>query len=321
MRLPLVFIFLFVVVSSATCYLLFTKRDQPPVLPRLEVLTHQYEAVAVPDFFKQLITNHLSDFQKIDKKAFAKFCEFNQLDPTDRENISSYYSLTILHKLFTSKTASNGSRGDILDMPYMWHWGSFNPRHTIHFTKDHTLLAQKTPPGEFSRYSSYADIDRTPYLFISDLVAETPKYYSAECDTFSTFGWCSEREMAFVALTQLLGFDGKVVAQGNHSWSEFIIPLTHTNKEKELWFLKVDNTFDSMDWYPVGNTDIPSWRVSFGNVTQAPWYNQRAKSPNELHRITAQIVTQKASARIEGRVVNYLNHLLNNPPTSDVADW
>ena len=71
--------------------------------------------------------------------------------------------------------------------------------------------------NDFLKYRSYDDIDRTPYLFLSDIVDKDLKYYSESCDTFSTFGWCSEREMAFVALITLLDFEAKVVSEGNHS--------------------------------------------------------------------------------------------------------
>jgi hypothetical protein len=48
--------------------------------------------------------------------------------------------------------------------------------------------------------------------------------------------------MAFVALTNLLNFEGKVIAEGNHSWSEFIIQLKLKNKQFQNFKVKVDNT-------------------------------------------------------------------------------
>ncbi|MFH1843193.1 MAG: hypothetical protein ABIF77_08285 [bacterium] len=38
---------------------------------------------------------------------------------------------------------------------------------------------------------------------------------------FHTFSWCSEREMAFVALLTALGYRGKIEQAGIHTWSAF----------------------------------------------------------------------------------------------------
>ena len=164
-----------------------------------------------------------------------------------------------MHDLFTSQSATNGSKGEILNIPYMWHWVTPNPRHQISFTASKTLLQDMKPPIEFSKYNSYADIDRTPFLYLTDLVAESPKYYSESYGEFSTFGWCSEREMAFVFLFEMMGFDGKVMAEGNHSWSEFLITMNLNDKNSANFMVKVDNTFDTLNWETIQNSDINNW--------------------------------------------------------------
>ncbi len=190
-----------------------------------KVETCVYDSLTIPFFFKNLVKNHIKDFVIIDSLAFKEFCLAKKIKNVDSSNVEKYYTIKILHELFTSQTASDCSKGEILNIPYQWHWVQPNPRHEIYFASSKTLLKDTKPPNEFSKYNSYADIDRTPYLFLSDLVYPEFKYYSNSCDTFSTFGWCSEREMAFIALTTLLEYEGKVVAEGNHSWSEFVIPL------------------------------------------------------------------------------------------------
>ncbi|MCC6753532.1 MAG: hypothetical protein IT266_06060 [Saprospiraceae bacterium] len=157
---------------------------------------------------------------------------------------------------------------------------------------------------DFPNYHSFADIDRTPFLFLSDLVEVSPKYYSATCDTFSTFGWCTEREMAFIASATLLRLDGKVVAEGNHSWSEFCVPLKSQNGT--LHFVaKVDNAFNMFDWSIIEQPNITNWRKYLGNSERANWYNQKAHLNSELNKISKRMVSSGAAQRIENKVVKF----------------
>jgi hypothetical protein len=229
----------------------------------------------------------------------------------DSSNLEKFFTINILHQLFTSQTASNCSTGEILNIPYQWHWIQPNPRYDIYFTSNKKLLKDTKPPKEFSKYNSYADIDRTPYLFLSDFVYPELKYYSLSCGTFSTFGWCSEREMAFVALTKLLGYQGKVIAEGNHSWSEFIIPLELNNGEFQNFRVSVDNTFNSIDWTQIESQEIPKWKEYLGDSNLARWYNQKAKSKTELRNIENHLVSNKSMLRIENKLVMYLNRKIN----------
>jgi hypothetical protein len=108
-------------------------------------------------------------------------------------------------------------------------------------------------------YSSYADIDRTPLLFLGDLFTENPKYYHTKQDTFSSFGWCSEREMAFVALVSLLNYQAKVVVRGNHSWTELIVPMVKLNGDSLNFMVNVDNTFDRITWNQISQVAVAEW--------------------------------------------------------------
>jgi len=272
----------------------------------IKVQVFKYDSLTIPNFFKTLIENHIDDFYKIESSNINELFSSNDIASTDTQNINKYFTIKILHDLFTSQAASNCSHGEILNIPYLWHWVNPNPRHEIYFLKTKQLLFKTNAPSEFSKYNSFADIDRTPYLFLSDLVHDGPKYYSNACDTFSTFGWCSEREMAFVALTNLLNFDGKVIAEGNHSWSEFIIPLKLKNGQLQNFKAKVDNTFNAVEWTTMDNTDIIAWRNYNGNVSLANWYNQKAKDANELRKIRNHLASNSAMNNIEMKLVNYL---------------
>jgi len=276
-----------------------------------KVKTYHYDSLTISLFFKNLIKNHINDFVIIDSFEFNEFCSSNDINTTDFSNVEKYYTIKVLHELFTSQTASNCSKGEILNIPYQWHWVQPNPRHEIYFTESNTLLKNTNPPKEFSRYKSYADIDRTPYLFLRDIVNSELKYYSAPCDTFSTFGWCSEREMAFIALTTLLNYEGKVVAEGNHSWSEFVIPMRLTNGGIQNFKVTVDNTFNFIDWTTIELQEIPEWKKYIGDSNLANWYNQKAKSITELRNIENHLASNKSMLRIENKLVKYLDSKIN----------
>lgn len=268
--------------------------------------TYQYDSLTIPLFFKSLTQDHLQDFLVVDSLEFNKFCSVTGVNRTDSSNIERYFTIKILHKIFTCQTASNCSKGEIVNIPYQWHWVEPNPRHEIYFVSSNTRLVDTKAPKEFSKYNSYADIDRTPYLFLSDFVHPELKYYAKTCDTFSTFGWCSEREMAFVALASTLNFEGKVVAIGNHSWSEFVIPLKLNAGEIQNFKLTVDNTFNSFSWTTIEALKIPRWKEYYGNTKLSGWYNRKAKSVSELRSIENHLVSNKSMSRIENKMVVYL---------------
>ena len=276
-----------------------------------KVETYHYDSLTIPFFFRNLVRNHINDFIIIDSLAFKDFCLANKVNPIDSSNVVKFYTIKILHELFTSQTASNCSQGEILNIPYQWHWIEPNPRYEICFANSKTLLKDTKPPNEFSNYNSYADIDRTPYLFLSDFVYPELKYYSTSCDTFSTFGWCSEREMAFIALTSLLEYEGKVVAEGNHSWSEFVIPMKLNDGDLQNFKVSVDNTFNSIDWTTIKQQEISKWRNNMGDSRHAKWYNQKAKSKIELNKINNHLVSNKSMMRIEKKLILYLDKEIN----------
>ncbi len=268
---------------------------------------YEYQEMTIPAFFTRLVENHLEDYYALNQEEYARFCKQNNLAISDSLNKHNYFTIKALHTLFTSKSASNCSKGDVLNIPYYWHWTEPNPRYKIRFTSNNKLLVDTKPTSTFSKYNSYADIDRTPFLFLSDMVASTPKYFSTTCDTFYTFGWCSEREMAFVALTNLMGYKGKVIAEGNHSWSEFLLEMRAKTNEAVYFKLKVDNTFDNFIWTEMSTAEIVGWYKYQGTSNLANWYNQKANSNAELQKIKEHIASKQAMQHIEQKTVQYLN--------------
>jgi hypothetical protein len=265
------------------------------------------DSLNIHDFFDSFINNHITGFYRTDSTSYKDLCKDEDLKETDTANKEKYFSIIILHKLFTSETAANLSRGEILNIPYMWHWVNPNLRHKIRFADNKKLLKDTPPPPEFRKYNSYADIDRTPCLFLCDLLSETPRYYIEDYGVFCSFGWCSEREMAFVALMNVLGYNGKVIAEGNHSWSEFLITLRNSAGKMEDFVVKVDNTFDMITWDKIDIQEKNTWRSYFGNTRLSAWYNRKAHSDTELSRLKKYIVPVNAVNRIEKKTIQYLN--------------
>jgi hypothetical protein len=109
--------------------------------------------------------------------------------------------------------------------------------------------------------------------------------------------------MAFVALTKLLHYDGKVIVSGNHSWSEFMIKM-NGNDTNQFYKVIIDNTFDHFDWTMVEQVDIANWHNQSAN-----WYNRQAQSSNESKKIRNHFVSKNAMAIIEIKIVEYLQKL------------
>jgi len=204
----------------------------------------------VATFLETLYNNYKDDYQSKNNTEFLQFCENNNIDRTKEINQKHYYFISFLHDLFTSSSASDFVAGGILDIPYLWHWEDPNPRHFITFLPNSVSLSKVSPPDEFSRYKTYADIDRTPVLYLNDLFSDKPKYYHEEFGEFYTFGWCSEREMAFNSLLSLyaFGYDCKIKQEGIHVWSEIWIEFINNDGTYSDIIVRVDNTFDTISW-------------------------------------------------------------------------
>lgn len=267
---------------------------------------HYDENITALDFLNLLIKNHKSDFLEKFPTAYSEFLAENELQD-HASNKDLFFQLFILHKLFTSREAYNGAQGEILNIPYFWHWVTPNPRHSIQSLKHKTALNKVKPPSAFGRYNSYADIDRTPGLFLREWFSPLPLYYTPENDTFSTFGWCSEREMAFVCLLEIMGLKGKVVAKGNHSWTELLLNAVGQNGNSKMLIATIDNTFDELSFEAKENLDIAKWYANVGNHRLQKWYNQKARSTQEKDDVKNIRGSRAVYSSIERSVVDFLN--------------
>ncbi|PSR05382.1 MAG: hypothetical protein BRD50_01175 [Bacteroidetes bacterium SW_11_45_7] len=285
------------------------KEDRVTISNDYEAERYSYDSLTIPAFFKQLTQNHLDDYMALDSSNYRQVCREYNLKAGDKRNRKRFFTISILHDLFTANQAINCSKGPVLNIPYMWHWQTPNKRKDItHLAHDQALKDIEAPPG-LSRYASYAKVDRTPFLFLSDLFAKTPNYYFPECDTFSTFGWCSEREMAFTSLSEILNgkCNGKVAVGANHSWTELIVPMRSQKGKDVKLKVRVDNTYNTIDWKKADNWSKERWQDAHNETRLERWYNKKAHSEKERARIRDHIASNQAMQRIERKLVTYLN--------------
>ncbi|QQS27639.1 MAG: hypothetical protein IPM47_12170 [Sphingobacteriales bacterium] len=273
-----------------------------------KITYHTYPPSNIPDFFKELTNNHFESIFEKHGSEYLNFCSDNQIDANDLANKKNYLTVWFLHQLFTTNSASDCSNAGILKIPYFWHWINPNPRHEIKLVKTGIPLTQVESPTGYKKYRSYADLDRKPFLYLSDLLAEHPKFYAERCDTFSTFGWCSEREMAFVALTTEMGFTGKVFSEGAHSISKLKIPMTKQDGQKLIFDVTVDNTFYNLEWNLMTPAEISKWDTTLGNIQMAKWYNDQAHLSSSLTNIRNYQVSMMAMDRIERLTANFFKN-------------
>lgn len=259
--------------------------------------------VRIGEFFRQLVFENLGTYQSQNGSSYVEFCETYDLDPGVAGNRTSFHVVSFLHDLFTCSGPLDCVRGGILDIPYMWHWIDPNPRHAIRRVQTGTLLVEETPPERFARYRSFADVDRVPSLYFADLVTETPQYEHPSCGSMYTFGWCSEREMAFCLLAQLFELDGWIQQVGNHVWSMFPIEWQTRSGDRKRVILRVDNTYDQFGWreYP-GDQSLEAWIARITVTPDQRWYNAQAHDADERARVLEIDVPWPAQRRIRAQV-------------------
>ncbi len=273
---------------------------------KAEAQIYSYPEGTIPQFFGQIVDNHQKDFWVRDSASYLEFCAQHKIKAIEPDNKKAFFTIQVLHTLFTSKSAMNGSRGDVLNIPYLWHWVTPNPRHQVYESKSGRRLKEIKPTKPFGNYASFADIDRTPYLFLSDMVSGHNQYYTMNGDSFATFGWCSEREMAFVCLMKLLGVEGKVIAKGNHSWSELVVTLKDNGNKDKRFIVMVDNTFDDIRWENPTSARMNTWKAYTGRGKLSTWYNQKANSSTEGAKVKGHICDQYTVQQIEKALVGFL---------------
>lgn len=226
----------------------------------------QAQSISLPDFFNEVIRirkDHLMT------KSRVEYCgiDIKQLTPVQLQNLKK---LAVLHSLLSSETAKTGSVNPVWGIPYFWHYTNPNPRHSIIlFSTGQKLNDVKSPAG-FGKYPNLAQVDRSPELFWSDFASEKPRYRYKGLADFYTFGWCSEREMAFKSIANILGFNCTIVISGNH-----VLSVVEIEKGSGKW-IRADHTFNA--FYRCNKPPVPT-------STLGKWYNSKASSKKVLAKV------------------------------------
>lgn len=192
---------------------------------------------------------------------YEAFITANNLD-NDSLNIHRYAQIVVLHELFTATDSANGStlRGDA---PYMWNnWDNPAANHRLIISRNDTLLVDIDSPT--GKYENFGFEERTPDIFLGDFFSET-KYSHPQYGEFSTFGWCSEREMAFSVLLEAYGIPAMVEAPGVHAWT-YAIPEFNRNGKLESFYVRIDNTYNQMEW---------GYESDYSSTKLQQWYNKQ----------------------------------------------
>jgi hypothetical protein len=251
----------------------------------------------LPEFFKDLTKNYIHYFSAEHSYKYLKFCKDYNIDDSDTNNFKKFYTILILHKLFTNRKYE---LRNMINIPYIYNWITPNPRYKIKLNNKY--LKNIAPPKGFEKYKSYAEIDRTPYIFIKDMFS-TPKY-SLHKDTFATFGWCSEREMAFISILKCMGFEqSKVSAIYGHAVSYCIVTMKNKNNEMVSIEMNIDNTFNTINYWKF-EEDINQWKKDFGTYKLGYWYNKMVVK--DLFRVKKIIVSNESKKRIYKEINNFM---------------
>ena len=265
-------------------------------------------AVPLPQFFLELYADFESEYLTISQDDYSRFCEDYNLNRDDSLNIKNYHRTKFLHDCLTGCSASDFTSRGYFNIPYMWHWIEPNRRLEIIHLPDSVQLGKIIPPPEFNRFKSFGHIDREPYLYFSDLVSDYPLYYHPAFGQFRTFGWCSEREMSFAVLFELMGYRTKIFQTGIHVWTEIYLELKDNNGKILRLSAKVDNTFDFIDWETIpAQTTFEQWHNDIGAGSDIRRYNRIIHSAEVKNRLKNLKVSEMAAQDLK-KMVNSAIH-------------
>lgn len=259
----------------------------------------------MPEFFQDIYTRYEQDYARTKNRDYVRFCRKFGLNRDNPENRRVFYQINFVHDLFTGSYCINFATGGVLGLPYVWHWTSPNPRHSITWTPNSIPLSKIKPPADFARYKTFADIDRVPSLYIGDLFSGKPKYFHPKTGEFYSFGWCSEREMAYSALMTLFGYECKVRQEGIHTWSEIWCECAGPGGSKAIICAYVDNSVDIVKWSKPKQT-LDKWRRDIGSGTTLKWYNDTFCSASQKKKLREMTLTRDQTRWIEKRVAKWL---------------
>jgi hypothetical protein len=201
--------------------------------------------------------------------------------------------LAYMHLLMTCYYSVDGDTSGGFGIPYFWNYTNHNPREQIIDIKKGKPLKQ-IPAYPGSGGASMATLDRTPYIFWSDFMTDEPRYSYEHISSFYTFGWCSEREMAYKAWLTVTGVKSTIGIKADHVWTEIDLP------GQPGYFLFVDNTFNRFEIWPVSKKPP----LEIGNK-YINWYNQQGADKTIAKKLSSLVISPKRAADLEHQIMAY----------------
>jgi hypothetical protein len=192
--------------------------------------------------------------------------------------------LAYMHMLLTCHYSVDGDTSGGFGIPYFWNYTDHNPR-------EHIVNLKKGKP---LNQLGIATQDRTPLIFWGDYMTDEPQYSYEHISAFYSFGWCSEREMAFKAWLGVAGISSKIGIKADHVWAEVELP------GMPGYFLYIDNTFNRFEVWP--ESKRPPLEV--GNK-YIDWYNQQGSDKTIRKKLAAFTISGKRATELQKRIVNY----------------
>lgn len=198
--------------------------------------------------------------------------------------------LVYMHMLLTCHYSVDGDTSGGFGIPYFWNYTNHNPRlNIINIKKGKTLAQLPSSAG-----GTMATLDRTPVIFWADFLSDEPQYSYEHISTFYTFGWCSEREMAFKAWLSAVAIKSTIGIKADHVWTEVELPGLPGN----LFF--IDNTFNRFEMLPL-NKKPP---LEVGN-RYIGWYNQQGSDKAIIKKLTSLTISPKRAAYLQHQILTY----------------
>ena len=203
--------------------------------------------------------------------------------------------LAYMHMLMTCYYSVDGDTSGGFGIPYFWNYTNHNPRENItNLRKGKTL--KQLPAIAGTQGASMATQDRTPLIFWGDFVTENPTYSYEHISAFYTFGWCSEREMAFKAWLGVLGIKSIIGIRADHVWTEVELP------GMPGYFLFIDNTFNRFELWPISKRP----KLEVGNK-YINWYNQQGSDKNIQKKLASLTISPKRASFLEHQIMNFFS--------------
>lgn len=203
--------------------------------------------------------------------------------------------LMYMHMLMTCYYSVDGDTSGGFGIPYFWNYTNHNPRENIVLRKSGKPLRQ-LPAAAGSGGGTLATLDRTPLIFWGDFMTDEPQYSYEHISAFYSFGWCSEREMAFKAWLGVLGIPATIGINGDHVWTEVEVKGMPGN------YIFIDNTFNRFEVRPLSQRTHPDP----GN-RYIGWYNQQGSDKNIQKRLAGMTISAKRAEELAKRIKTYFN--------------